>query len=199
MWRRGELARTGNGRRGAFGGGFQCFEAGSVGRRACEVRRAQGIAAAGRAARRRWVGGGSFSHHLPQLLGNRRKTHLSQRAFPARSGGQLRGEGQMGHHHHAHQGVETPRPDDVPVVGAPEHLQPAVDPLDGRAALVTPLELFGRPRDRREPPQVDVRTSPAPSCRTAGPRCTPPGSGRASPHAPPGNDTSTSRGWPRSR
>ena len=45
---------------------------------------------------------------------------------------------------------------DLAVVDAPEDLQPAVDPLHRRAALVQPLELLGRARDAREAPQVDL-------------------------------------------
>ena len=58
-------------------------------------------------------------------------------------------------HHHADHRVKPPRAGDVAVVDAPEDLQPGVDPLDRRAAVVQPLELLRGPRDGREPPQVD--------------------------------------------
>src|SRR5262249_60362316 len=51
-------------------------------------------------------------------------------------------------------GVDPPRPPDVAVVHPPEDLRPRVDPLHRRPALVHPLELRGRARDRREAPEV---------------------------------------------
>src|SRR6476660_1945820 len=44
----------------------------------------------------------------------------------------------------------------LPIVDAPEDLQPAVDTLDRGATIVEPLELLGRPRDAGETPQVDL-------------------------------------------
>src|SRR5574337_1248197 len=64
--------------------------------------------------------------------------------------------------------VEAARADEVAIVGAPEHLQPGVDPLDRRAALVQALKLFGGAGDRRKTPQVQLALDPdRPAVRAA--------------------------------
>ena len=100
---------------------------------------------------RRSLGRGFFS----RCPGDPAEAHLAQRPFAARGGGRYCGKDRVCHHHHAHLGEKMPRPGDVPVVGAPEHLQAAVDALDDRAALVHQLELPGRLRQRRKATQVD--------------------------------------------
>src|SRR5262245_60359450 len=52
--------------------------------------------------------------------------------------------------------VKTPRAVHLPVVDAPEELQPSIHTLHRRAAIVEPLKLLGRPRNAREASQVDL-------------------------------------------
>ena len=66
----------------------------------------------------------------------------------------------MHHHDHAKEGMEPGGAGDVAVVGAPEHLDPAIDAFDGGAAPVQSFELLGRTRYGREPPQVDLAFDP---------------------------------------
>src|SRR3954470_11184366 len=52
--------------------------------------------------------------------------------------------------------VETPGPEALAVVDAPDHLQPAVDALHGRAAGVQPLEPLGGARQARGATEIDL-------------------------------------------
>src|SRR5467141_4460069 len=62
----------------------------------------------------------------------------------------------MNHQHGSGMSVETSRSIDLAVVNSPEDLQPCVNTLHRRATFVQAFELFGRPWNRRETPQVEV-------------------------------------------